>query len=457
MPPVRKSVSVRGPSNSVFDLGVRAVVQGPAKLDLVAPGKVFLRAGKISAEILKPEARGFEVETPKGSVVDLGTEFAVDVTPSEDVQVHVFKGEVVVEQPTKAADGQPMQPAGQHVLVDQGLRMEGGLPMPWLVKDSGETFIRTIDDATRDRHVVAYWRFEDQPLGSMPPDTKHNTKPVRATVDSSFNGNDLYTYSVGDRPTFAASVPAGAIPQTGSPNRSCLDISPLPLVTGSDGEGMRNVYTHSEFSHAAPLDIQRITPAQWTIEASVNSVQFDGKAQTFVCRDTCYTLRYRSDPPRLAFQINAERRFSIAYYDAADRPHQAIADDPLVEANHWYHVAATSDGHTLRLYVDALDGRGYRLWASSRLAVARFHRFGQGRGRRRMERRTRPQRQPSGRGLSRPDRRGPRQRRGLEAVRFLVYIEGAGDELDVARLKPMPARRASEDADLVPRLRFGLV
>ena len=72
------------------------------KLDLVAPGKVFLHAGKMSSEIMRPEARGFEVQTPKGSVVDLGTEFAVDVTPSEDVQVHVFKGEVVVEQPAKA-------------------------------------------------------------------------------------------------------------------------------------------------------------------------------------------------------------------------------------------------------------------------------------------------------------------------------------------------------------------
>ena len=40
----------------VFDVGVRTVVQGPAKLDLVAPGKVFLHAGKISAE--DHEARG---------------------------------------------------------------------------------------------------------------------------------------------------------------------------------------------------------------------------------------------------------------------------------------------------------------------------------------------------------------------------------------------------------------
>ncbi len=355
----------------VFDVGVRAVVQGPAKLDLVAPGKVFLRAGKISAEIIKPEARGFEVETPKGSVVDLGTEFAVDVTPSEDVQVHVFKGEVVVEQSSGAqfAGPQPEGPTkpapnkdrvGQHLFVDQGMRMEGGRVMPSLVKDSGETFIRSIDDALRDRHVVAYWRFEDQPLGSELPDTAKNTKPVRATVDSSFNGNDLYTFMLEDRPTFDASVPAGVIPQTGSPNRSCLDTRNLL--------GLRNVYTHSEFSHAAPLDIQKITPAQWTIEASVNSAaERLGKVQTFVGRDTHFSLEGQADPARLAFQITAERCFAIAYFDAANRLHEATAQEPVVEANRWYHAAATSDGRTLRLYVDVLDGRGYLLRASTEL------------------------------------------------------------------------------------------
>ena len=253
----------------VFNVGVRTVVQGPATLDLVAPGKVFLHAGKIGSEVINPAAHGFEIQTPKGSVVDLGTEFGVEVTPSQDVQVHVFKGEVVVQQPPGQRPAGSAKPAaGQHVLVNQGLRIEGGIAAPWLVQDSGETFIRTIDDAQRNRHVVAYWRFEDQPLGSELSDTKHNTKPARATVDSSFNGNDLYTYSDKDRPAFAADVPAGVVPRTGSPNHSCLDTS-LP----TEDKGLRNVYTHSEFSHAAPLDIQKITPAQWTIEASVNSAK----------------------------------------------------------------------------------------------------------------------------------------------------------------------------------------
>ena len=251
--------------------------------------------------------------------------------------------------------------------------MESGRLRPCLVKDLGETFIRTIDDACRDRHVVAYWRFEDQPLGTALPDTAGNTRPVRATVDSSFNGNDLYTYSDKTQPEFSPGVPAGVIPQTGSTNRSCLDNS-----RPCDPQHLRNVYTHSEFSHAAPLDIEKICPRQWTIEASVEPIRHLGAVQTFLGRDTFNgcgkSAGPHSEPPRLAFQIDPQRHFAIAFYDPENRLHQAIAEEPVVEAGRWYHVAATSDGRTLRLYVDALDGRGYRLLRHDGVARARFHR-----------------------------------------------------------------------------------
>ena len=41
----------------------------------------------------------------------------------------------------------------------------------------------------------------------------------------------------------------------------------------------------------------------------------------------------------------------------------ATAEAVTVEENHWYHLAATSDGENLKLYVDSLDGKGYLLWA----------------------------------------------------------------------------------------------
>jgi hypothetical protein len=242
-----------------------------------------------------------------------------------------------------------------------------------LVEETGECFIRSMDEAGRDQHVAAYWRFEDRPVGILLPDTGGNRQPVCATVDSSFNGNDLYTGMARNRPMFSADVPAGLAPQTGSPNRSCLDTSqPTTEIN------RLNVYTHSQFSHAAPLDIQRIAPAQWTIEASVKAAKLLGKAQGFLGRDANFTAEDTRTPARLTFQINARDRFAIAFYDASGRCHEAVAEDLPVEAGRWYHLAATSDGRALRLYVDALDGRGYVERAAKELPATGSTALGKG-------------------------------------------------------------------------------
>ena len=44
----------------------------------------------------------------------------------------------------------------------------------------------------------------------------------------------------------------------------------------------------------------------------------------------------------------------------------------------WYHLAASSDGRTLRLYVDALDGRGYVQRAAKELPATGSTALGKG-------------------------------------------------------------------------------
>ena len=127
------------------------------------------------------------------------------------------------------------------------------------------------------------------------------------------------------------------------------------------------------------MDIQTIAPTQWTIEVSVKArslegpvgVAMYGKEQTFVGRDGC---RQSVSPqsrawlsPRLAFQITAAHRFAMSFADPQNRFHQAVAEQLSLEAGHWYNLAATSDGRTLRLYIDSSDGRGYRLQAETAL------------------------------------------------------------------------------------------
>ena len=68
----------------------------------------------------------------------------------------------------------------------------------------------------------------------------------------------------------------------------------------------------------------------------------------------------------MSFRINPQDRFEIYFRDVKHHQHTAVADVPLRE-NQWYHLAAASDGETLRLYVDARDGQGYQLRATAKL------------------------------------------------------------------------------------------
>jgi hypothetical protein len=75
-----------------FFQGARVLLEGPAELRLVSVDEAFCARGKLSAHV-PPQARGFKIGTPKGLIVDLGTEFGLSIN-DQDAQVHVFKGEV---------------------------------------------------------------------------------------------------------------------------------------------------------------------------------------------------------------------------------------------------------------------------------------------------------------------------------------------------------------------------
>jgi hypothetical protein len=349
-----------------FDVGARVVLQGPASFAIESPTSARLTMGKLTVEILAKEAHGFTVHTAAATFVDLGTEFGVEVSPDGASRVHVFQGEVNVA----LNSGGSKEPLLQRLPKDFGARFDGDNPQ--LMRDTGESFVRSLDRIDRDRHIVAYWRFEEHPVGNVVPHTRRNTAPIRGTLDSSFNGNDLFSFASQNQPHFSSAVPAKVVPQTGQSNTGCLDNSPLREWA------TRDVYTRSAFSHASPVDIQKITPTQWTIEASVKATNWRHGVQTFVGRDGAPALPVVDVPPRLAFQVTAEGRFAIRFRDENGRLHEAVARDFELAQGHWYHVAAVSDGRILSLYANALDGRGYQLIAKNDLPTSGSTALGNG-------------------------------------------------------------------------------
>jgi hypothetical protein len=76
------------------------VVEGPAEFDFLSPKRARLTYGRIKMRVTEETGRGFVVETPGGEVIDLGTEFGIDVDRGGKTSLAVFEGKVDLRRPT---------------------------------------------------------------------------------------------------------------------------------------------------------------------------------------------------------------------------------------------------------------------------------------------------------------------------------------------------------------------
>jgi hypothetical protein len=128
-----------------FFSGATLMVEGPAKLDLESDWSVRVISGRLRASV-PPAARGFIVRAADSEIVDLGTEFAVEVGENQ-AQVEVIDGEV------KLVGGAH---DGSHLLTGERRTLAGSdVDNPWLAD------LSTIGDLQRRRAEAMLGRFED--------------------------------------------------------------------------------------------------------------------------------------------------------------------------------------------------------------------------------------------------------------------------------------------------------
>ncbi len=72
--------------------GVTVIVEGEAEFEILSPMEMSVARGKVRVRVPEP-AHGFRIHTAEGEVVDLGTEFALNVSPTQS-EMHVLDGEV---------------------------------------------------------------------------------------------------------------------------------------------------------------------------------------------------------------------------------------------------------------------------------------------------------------------------------------------------------------------------
>jgi Concanavalin A-like lectin/glucanases superfamily/FecR protein len=130
---------VEGIVQIAFARGAEVMITAPAEFELQSDERVLLRRGKLSAKVPE-QARGFTVETPTATLVDLGTEFAADVDRDGNGEVHVFRGEVIVK-PRSLTDSRPVRLIGA-----QATRVDVASATPSGIEVDSTRFVRQFDE-----------------------------------------------------------------------------------------------------------------------------------------------------------------------------------------------------------------------------------------------------------------------------------------------------------------------
>lgn len=103
---------VEGLAEITMETGATVIVEAPSELELEAPSRIFLKSGRVVVSIEHSTEDRFVVRTPRATVVDLGTEFGVEIDEQGNTLTHVFQGEAEMRSgsdPLKYSEALPLK------------------------------------------------------------------------------------------------------------------------------------------------------------------------------------------------------------------------------------------------------------------------------------------------------------------------------------------------------------
>jgi hypothetical protein len=92
----------KGTVELVFHTGADVKIFGPAKFTVQSDMSIICSRGRVNT-LVGESGKGFTIDTPKARIVDLGTQFGVDISETGDTQVVVFQGSVDLEKSAAGA------------------------------------------------------------------------------------------------------------------------------------------------------------------------------------------------------------------------------------------------------------------------------------------------------------------------------------------------------------------
>ena len=127
-----------------FLQGSTVILEGPVNFELLDDNEGALVLGKLRATVPKV-ARGFTVHLPKGKLVDLGTEFGLNVYEGGSTEIFVYRGKILYHGENESKEEVIREVSGGEALFVDPYGYANWVEMP------SEAFIGTADLAFRSK------------------------------------------------------------------------------------------------------------------------------------------------------------------------------------------------------------------------------------------------------------------------------------------------------------------
>jgi hypothetical protein len=302
--------------------GVTVIVEGPADVDLLSVDRIACDRGKLRARVSEG-AEGFVVTGPGSAVVDLGTEFGVNVKPDGKSRGKVFEGAVeaaVLGTSGTLQHSQVMREESEAFEIDPGSGLIGPLTgsedfvAPFDASAAPLTLAPGYRDSVLGSRPRCYWRFESEAGGKIPNEIPAGppllvTGPIR--LAGSTTGNRC------------------AVFESGQPNQYLRMDGPWEPER-SPGYAIELWFLPEMIDHAALASM--ITPKDTTDHLSLVEL---------------------TSSNRLALFRPASVRFLYRWPTGRGGGHNMFSGDLYVPFR-WHHLVAQVAGDRMELYLDGV-------------------------------------------------------------------------------------------------------
>ena len=163
--------------------GVTVILEGESEFEVVSAMEMAVNQGKLRAMVPEP-AQGFKVRTATGEVVDLGTEFTLDVT-EQHADLHVLDGKIEWHPSAKPkqtlgfGDSLRWKANGESTQLESGVEQFPGLSDLASRKDlRRQAWQKHSDQLRHDPRLLAYFPMDhtsDRQLVDESGEIRHGT------------------------------------------------------------------------------------------------------------------------------------------------------------------------------------------------------------------------------------------------------------------------------------------